>query len=570
MTNHITQTLRARFFALLTLIVLALLLGVFAPVFTSPAYALCALPSNPSICPPETVDIKFVKKFDGVNQGYTADQFSFLVTGDGFSQELNSGEEFAFEVGSYSVEEIGPDGFDPDLWRVKWTCPDVYMSDDNGDDQDATFEVTASNVTDGSIFCTAENQYRPARISLTKIVENEGVGTAVPNDFTFSINGGAPQSFDASGTMVLDVAPGTYTITEPDPQGYSVEYIGCESIVLGDEEQGSCKIINTYTENIVRGCTDPDADNYNPEANEDDESCTYDNGGGNNEPTYKVYGYVWHDANENKWWDGFENEEATSTEDHLDGWEVTITNGDDVSTTTPSDETGYYEFYVPAGTWTISETLQDGWSQTFPSDTVHVVEVIDESVTVAEVNSFAALVMNLLIPTAQAQTPTTYGAFNFGNAFGGPISTGGGNTNSGGGGSSSPRCQAFDATVSGGKATFSWDTTRGRDLFITADGVEIFSTTDDDEVDEGTFATNFDNDATYELTVERGNRDDSCEAEFPNGRGGGPTPQVLGDQVSVVPLGAADAGAGGAAPITIPTASPFVAALFSLAPRRNG
>ncbi|MHC4397986.1 MAG: peptidoglycan-binding domain-containing protein [Planctomycetota bacterium] len=31
---------------------------------------------------------------------------------------------------------------------------------------------------------------------------------------------------------------------------------------------------------LIYGCTDPEANNYNPEATQNDESCTYDNGGG--------------------------------------------------------------------------------------------------------------------------------------------------------------------------------------------------------------------------------------------------------------------------------------------------
>ncbi|MCB9812103.1 hypothetical protein H6778_00385 [Candidatus Nomurabacteria bacterium] len=305
-----------------------------------------------------------------------------------------------------------------------------------------------------------------------------------------------------------------------------------------------------------------------------------DNGGGGDdpEPTYKVFGYVWHDSNENDIWDGRESEEdeETPVEDDLDGWTVTITNGEKTYATT-TDEMGYYEFYVPAGIWTISETVVQDWQQTFPNDAgVHVVEVIDETndseteTALAPVNSFLASLLDMFLPAvALAQTPTTYGSYDFGNVF-----TGGGDDDDdgnggcagcGGGGARPPRCE-FSIEGSGSAAKLVWETSYGRELWITANGEEIFRTTDEDEVDEGGFLYAVLADTDFELTVKRYSREETCQvSEGPSfGSGGsGPRPQVLGEQVSVVPIGAPHTGAGGAAPLSIPSPMPFVAALMS-------
>jgi len=133
----------------------------------------------------------------------------------------------------------------------------------------------------------------------------------------------------------------------------------------------------------------------------------------------------------------------------------------------------------------------------------------------------------------------------------------------GGGGSSAPRCDLFTVESVDGELAMAWETRRGYDLEITADGEMVFETTDDDIVDEGALTIADAGQTEFELTVLRGSRSDSCEVNFatPAGTVAGiadsnsssdlaeATPEglVLGEQVSVVPLGAADTGAGGAA-----------------------
>ncbi|MFN3692858.1 MAG: peptidoglycan-binding domain-containing protein [Candidatus Paceibacteria bacterium] len=73
------------------------------------------------------------------------------------------------------------------------------------------------------------------------------------------------------------------------------------------------------------------------------------------EPEYQLTGSKWNDLNANGVWD---KDEPT-----LAGWTITATNGEDTITTT-TDEDGDYEFWVPAGTWTVSEIAQSGWTQT--------------------------------------------------------------------------------------------------------------------------------------------------------------------------------------------------------------
>ncbi|MDD5039944.1 MAG: SdrD B-like domain-containing protein [Patescibacteria group bacterium] len=77
--------------------------------------------------------------------------------------------------------------------------------------------------------------------------------------------------------------------------------------------------------------------------------------------TGKIAGHKWNDLNGNGAWDG--------GEPALAGWEIKATNGTAVKTTT-TDANGEYAFSfqpLEAGVWTISETLQAGWTQTAPA-----------------------------------------------------------------------------------------------------------------------------------------------------------------------------------------------------------
>lgn len=284
-----------------------------------------------------------------------------------------------------------------------------------------------------------------------------------------------------------------------------------------------------------------------------DEPGGGDNGGGDGDDDvdlYRIEGYVWHDNNENTIWDGFQDEEATTTEDGLTGWTVKITNGVETYSTT-TDPDGFYYFEVPAGTWTITEETQSGWTLITPVSGSFVV-------TVPEVmtQSLMGRVFAFFFPTAHAAVLDTLGLFNFGNneSDGGGISVSGG----GGGGSSSPRCVAFTASDDGGGVLLEWKTSRGEELVITGNGTELYSTKIDSIVDDGSFLAG--GGTEFELTVSRGSRKDTCTASL--GGGGSPEGQVLGEQVSVVPLGAADTGAGGGAPIPQSVPLSFVAAIL--------
>jgi hypothetical protein len=134
--------------------------------------------------------------------------------------------------------------------------------------------------------------------------------------------------------------------------------------------------------------------------------------------TYKIFGTVWHDTDE--------DDAIDEGEDDLSGWTVraiNASNSENIHTTT-SDASGHYEFNVAAGTWIISELTEDGWVLLSDGDSVNGTGTY--TVTVP-----APVVVTLLdwfIPTAQAATLASFGPYNFGNivVVGTPRNHGGG------------------------------------------------------------------------------------------------------------------------------------------------
>ncbi|GAB3754995.1 galactose oxidase-like domain-containing protein [Lysobacter olei] len=84
----------------------------------------------------------------------------------------------------------------------------------------------------------------PARLTINKVVVNNDGGQETAEDFAFSINGGAPAAFETDGNNVVNLAPGTYTVSEPAVAGYAASFQGCDSITLAAGESATCTITN--------------------------------------------------------------------------------------------------------------------------------------------------------------------------------------------------------------------------------------------------------------------------------------------------------------------------------------
>ncbi len=396
--------------------------------------------------------------------GYTADQFSFSVVGNGYD-ELVTLSPFTPDTamgsimlpeGDYTLTEMGPPGFVPADWTVKWSG---YGCDNTPTGMSTTMTVTADDTS--ANVCDANNQWRP--------------------------------------------------LTPPPPTP-------------------------------VYGCTDVEADNYDMLATEDDGSCVYTVPA----PVYLIDGYVWHDANENG--------RIDEDEEFLEGWELQLVNGT-TTLQTQSDASGYFSFEVTEGVWTLSEVLEEGWKQVYPTPTTYVITVPDDF-TDQPLAAFFPL--SLFVKVAQAQTPVSGGPYNFGNVFvGAPAPV-----------SQTPSC-TFDASRSvvnpGDTVMLTWSTADANTVTID-NGIGTVATS-------GTTTVVVQGSSAYTLTADNAGSTAVCTVkvqtkassgggqgrrinrDVPTVQAGGggaapqtpqPIPRVLGEQVSIVPAGAPNTGFGGA------------------------
>lgn len=514
----------------------------------------------------ETVTVNLEKILGGAAPlGYTADQFSFNVTGGSIDQtvlltpytDTIARGSIELPIGEYNIEEVGPNDFVQGEWRPSWYgFGDEEDGGCAGDTFDIDIVIDEERLEDETLDCQVDNQWRYGTLRVVK----EFVGTSSdPENFEFKVTQSEvvkfEGAFESDGDNTVTVGEGTYSVEETVFGNYEPSYSDGCSGNMEFQSSATCVITNTWTEDDnngggggddpVPGCTDNDALNFEAEANEDDGSCIYDNGGGG-EGTYLIEGYVWHDLNE--------NDEIDDGEDYLEDWILSITNGEDTATTS-SDENGHYTFWVPAGTWTLSEMVEEGWAQVYPTPTSYEIEVPSDLLTMESSIGFP---WTLFGQVAHAQVPVG-GPFNFGNVF-------------------ALACNlsiSQNSVASGATVTLTWETWNANSVVIDNG---IGTTTATGSVDK-VVTTN----TTYTLTATDQNGQVTCDQSVtilggggtnnpgPTGGGGerislsdgggggsssgsdsddadgsGPIPQVLGEQVSVVPAGAPNAGAGGA------------------------
>ena len=146
---------------------------------------------------------------------------------DGAGPSVSSGA--GFDAGSYDLSESGPAGYDASAW----VCSAGQVDGD-----------TVSVGLGDDVTCTITNDDKPATLIVKKVVVNDNGGTATAADFSFQVNSGTAQAFEADGQNNLTVAAGTYNVTEIAEAGYTTTYQGCAQIVLPLGGSATCTITN--------------------------------------------------------------------------------------------------------------------------------------------------------------------------------------------------------------------------------------------------------------------------------------------------------------------------------------
>jgi uncharacterized repeat protein (TIGR01451 family) len=180
------------------------------------------------------------------------------------------------------------------------------------------------------------NRPQPGEICVVKFEDLDGDGKQGPNEpplagwqFTVTDASNTPVGTITTGqtqpTCLKSVAPGTYTVTETVQSGWTVTTPNPQTVTVAPA-----------TSSVVEF--------------------------GNKRVTYQICGIKWNDLDG----DGVKD----PNEPGLPGWTINMvfqTPGGPVNVQTTTDANGQYCFTgLAPGTYTISETLQSGWIQTFP------------------------------------------------------------------------------------------------------------------------------------------------------------------------------------------------------------
>ncbi len=174
---------------------------------------------------PTLTVIKHVINDDGGTK--VAAHFAISVSGTNpdpasFPGAEAPGTSVSIEPGSYEVTEVEAPGYDA-----------TYS--------EACSETLAAGE---SATCTITNDDRAATLIVRKVVVNDNGGTKVASDFSFQVNGGQAQPFEADAQNDLVVDAGSYSVTEPALAGYTTSYANCSNLVIPNGGSATCTITN--------------------------------------------------------------------------------------------------------------------------------------------------------------------------------------------------------------------------------------------------------------------------------------------------------------------------------------
>jgi hypothetical protein len=147
-------------------------------------------------------------------------------------------------AGSYDLSESGPSNYD----ASDWVCSSGSVDGD-------TVLVSAGD----DITCTITNTIRESSLTLVKVVDNTGGGTAEPGDFTLEANDGlggivsGPSGSAAVTNVPVDVGS-TWSLSEVPVPGYTAGDWACDngvpgagSVTIDSVANVTCTLTNTWT-----------------------------------------------------------------------------------------------------------------------------------------------------------------------------------------------------------------------------------------------------------------------------------------------------------------------------------
>ena len=187
-----------------------------------------------------------------------------------FTYTIDSGSAIPFEADGSNSQTL-PDG----AHVVAEPAVSGYTTTFGGAcDAGGNVTVVANATTTCSI-TNNDNELENGTLTITKVVTNDSEGgpDLTAADFSFAVDGGASTPFEADGTNVISVAPGTYDVLEDAEPGYVTTYsnsanasANCDDLVVPAAGNVTCTITNndditTGTITVTKILTNDDGGN---------------------------------------------------------------------------------------------------------------------------------------------------------------------------------------------------------------------------------------------------------------------------------------------------------------------
>lgn len=166
------------------------------------------------------------------------------VLADGVGHGGTTGEH-ELAVGEYVVAET-PDGdTNPADYDASISCVDTAAQNAPVTATKGQGTAWSVDVTDGSdIVCTITNARNSGQLIVIKELTTDDGAEATCEDFSFTVNGGDPISFEADCSNSMTVAPGAYTVVETDADGFATSYANCSNLQVPAGGSATCTISN--------------------------------------------------------------------------------------------------------------------------------------------------------------------------------------------------------------------------------------------------------------------------------------------------------------------------------------
>lgn len=189
----------------------------------------------------EKVTITVQKDVVNPQEGEASDSHTFGV-------KLDDGEEFNFsENSSKTYDNIGPG-----TYTVTETIGDPdfdLLSISNDNDEDASNGATFTVSSGQDVTITITNKQKTGNLTVKKVVQNHGIGEAVPSDFTMEVEGENVSNPSFAGNSeegtIVTLNPGSYSVGESGPEGYAMSLSENCSGTIDSNETLTCTVTNS-------------------------------------------------------------------------------------------------------------------------------------------------------------------------------------------------------------------------------------------------------------------------------------------------------------------------------------